>query len=126
MSFVIYLITVVGSLKIAAQVISGIIGAGLIIGIIIRCVFTFDDWMDRDGEKAKKLDILLKKSIWIFIITLLPAIFVPTTEQAAAIYLVPKIVENEQVQNISDNSLKILQQLTENYLKDLAIDETKK
>ena len=49
--------------------------------------------------------------------------FLPSTKQMAAIYVVPAIVNNEKVQNISNKSLDISNQLldlTKEYLKDKA------
>ena len=39
----------------------------------------------------------------LFLIT-----FIPSTKEACAIYLIPKIVNNEQVQKVPENALKLL------------------
>lgn len=53
-------------------------------------------------------------------------VFLPSTKQMAAIYVVPAIVNNERVQNIGSKTLDIsedLLKLTEQYLQDISIDK---
>ena len=50
---------------------------------------------------------------------------IPTTKEFAAIYLIPKIANNEQVQQIPENALKLLNAKFEEWLKD-ATGENKK
>lgn len=52
--------------------------------------------------------------------------FVPSTKQMAAIYVVPAIVNNERVQNIGNKTLDVsedLLKLTEQYLQAVSIDK---
>lgn len=51
---------------------------------------------------------------------LLISLFLPTTEEAAAIYLLPKIANNQRVQELPDNALKFLNAKLEEW-----IDENK-
>lgn len=51
------------------------------------------------------------------------AIFTPTSKTVAAMFLIPAIVNNEQVQNISHNSLKLLESLTEEWAEELRPDK---
>jgi hypothetical protein len=54
---------------------------------------------------------LLSLILGIFIV-----IFVPTTKEAAAIYLIPKIANNEEVSKIPDNALKLLNKRLEEWI----------
>lgn len=61
-------------------------------------------------------------------IATLTATLLPSTKEMAAIYVVPRIVNNEQVQAIGENGLKILEAYTKELLEDIApvVKEEKK
>ena len=71
-----------------------------------------------------------KKATYILGISLifstLLACAIPSTKEAAVIYLIPTIVNNEKVQNIGKNSLEILEKYTQDWIQDLTKKETKK
>jgi len=54
------------------------------------------------------------------------AILVPTTKEAVAIYMIPKIANNEQVQKLPDNAMKFLNGKLEAWINDMADKEKKK
>jgi hypothetical protein len=54
------------------------------------------------------------------IVVLLLTVMIPSTKQAAVIYCLPKIVNNEQVQKIPDNLLK----LTNSWINDQITETT--
>lgn len=47
------------------------------------------------------------------------ACLIPSQKDAAAIWLIPKLANNEQISNITSNSLDVLEQKTREYLRDL-------
>ena len=53
----------------------------------------------------------------LFAITV--TVMVPTQKEAAVIWLIPKMVNNEQLNTITKNSLSILEEKTKVYLEDL-------
>ena len=53
---------------------------------------------------------------------ILVGLFVPTQKEAAAIWLVPTMVNNEKLTNISSNTLSIVDEYTKEYLADLLKD----
>jgi len=55
---------------------------------------------------------------------LLLSLFTPTQKEAAEIWLIPKMLNNEQIGNIVANSLEILEAKTKEYLDDLAEKES--
>lgn len=60
-------------------------------------------------------------SITLFLISFFPATFLPSTKQACAIFILPKIINNEHIQNIPNNFSKLAnEKLTEwiNEIKD--------
>lgn len=54
-----------------------------------------------------------------FVLVIVNAL-IPSTRLAAAMYLVPAVVNNEDVKAIGDNSLEALRLLTEDWLRELA------
>lgn len=63
----------------------------------------------RNDDNAKNTaKTMLCYSLPILLLTTILAILVPTTKQLAAIYLIPKVVNNEQVQKIPENVLNLL------------------
>lgn len=61
----------------------------------------------------------------VFIITSLIGLMVPTSKEAAAIYLIPKIVNNEQVQKVPENALKLLNTKMEQWINDMGKEDKK-
>jgi len=47
------------------------------------------------------------------------SLFIPTTKEFAAIYLIPKIANNEQVQKIPDNATRLLNAKLEQWIDDI-------
>jgi len=47
----------------------------------------------------------------------------PTTKQTVGIILIPKILTNDHIRNISENTLKIIEKLTDVNLKELILKE---
>ncbi len=68
-------------------------------------------------------DGTFKKNWWKIMIVgmILGAIscFIPTQKEAAAIWLVPKMVNNEKLNNIASDTLSILEKKTQLYLKEM-------
>ena len=80
----------------------------LIVVLIVLISFYGMYKMDSDYDAAEKVLHGFKKTLSPTIVFGLLAVAVPTQKEAAAIYLVPKIVNNEQVQDIAGKSLDIL------------------
>ena len=69
------------------------------LSIVIGCITVL-------GEKMVK-----RGWIWFAAIALISGVLsclIPTTKEAAAIYLIPKLANNEQVHAIPENALKLL------------------
>lgn len=71
--------------------------------------------IDSDNEKKegneekhnKNIYLYLKKSIIYLIIFILSMGFIPSTKQAAVIYIVPKITNNKEISELPSNILKL-------------------
>jgi hypothetical protein len=53
-----------------------------------------------------------------FILSLMVAVFIPSTKEYVAIYLIPKIVNNEQVQQIPEKAMTILNSKLNEWITD--------
>ena len=65
---------------------------------------------DCDKEIAKKIlkRYVLSIALPIVLLSASAKAFLPSTAEACAIYLIPKIANNEQVQKIPENALRLL------------------
>jgi hypothetical protein len=71
-----------------------------------------EDYKENTFRWAKRAAVLV-------VMLFLTALLLPTTKQAAAIWLVPKVVNNEQVQRIAGNTLDRLEELSAEPLREL-------
>jgi len=55
----------------------------------------------------------------MFSVSLSLLVFVPTTTEVAAIYMIPKIANNEQVQKLPDNAMKFINGKFEEWISDM-------
>ena len=68
---------------------------------------------------------------WIVVTTISTVMFIvlailtPSTKEYAAIYLLPKIANNKQVQKLPDNAIKFLNAKMEAWINDLGSKEDK-
>lgn len=89
-------------------------GMVLILGLIISFPYLSDSNMGLDISKKA-----IGKAICGGIIALLIGACIPTKRDIAAIVLIPVIVNNEKLQNITGNSLDTLELLIKEWLEDL-------
>lgn len=62
-----------------------------------------------------------------FVLFLFLTVLTPSSKTVAAMIILPRVVENEQVRNITDNSLRVLEKLTAEWVHDMAeVDEPEK
>ena len=57
--------------------------------------------------------------ILMFLFSMVTAVTIPNTKQAVTIWLLPKVVNNENMQNVPERALEILNKKMGMYLKDL-------
>ena len=89
----------------------------------IGSVCGYESDREKNGETA---NIVRKWAVVYTIQTLILSLLwvaTPTTKEAAAIYLIPKIVNNEEVQKVPTNALKVLNSKFEEWLKDMVPQE---
>ena len=106
-------------------------GCVLMCGVLLACmllsVLIFCNANEMENVKVKKyagISFLLAMIGIIFFGAV--RVFLPSTNQMAAIYVVPALVNNEKIQQISGKTLDISNQLldlTKEYLEDKAKDK---
>lgn len=78
------------------------------------------------NEDFKKIGVKLIKYVlpaWIFFV--MCVLFIPTTKEYAAIYMIPKIANNEHVQNIPDKAANVLELKLQEWIKDMTEEKKK-
>ena len=71
-------------------------------------------------EKHPQYLRLLYAAIASGLLVLTIGTFIPTTKEAVAIYMIPKIANNEQIQQLPDNAMKFLNGKFEEWIGDMA------
>ena len=109
-------------------------GIGIIVCYSIKCVASTETPTSYQPQEAldktvNTMQVVYKKLSKIFIICAISCVsmnatmtFVPTTKEMAAIYVIPKIANNEQLQNIGNE----IMELATEWLKELHPSEIKK
>jgi len=84
---------------------------------IVLIASIVDNWYHKYKKVYKKIII---PSILAFLLAGTIATLAPSTKQMCAIYLIPKIANNEKIQNIGDKSLTLIEQKFEEWVDDIA------
>jgi hypothetical protein len=111
--FTIYLFTRLDAIKVSCVSIFLTI---TILSIFFGIVVGIDEYAREDskwGLKFKKSIVML---FLIYFISFVGTVCIPTQKEIAAIYLIPKIVNNEQSQELPDNFLKLLNSKLKEYI----------
>ena len=111
-AFDIYLVTLADKIITPAGCIAGV----ALVFTFIFCVICFAGF--GIASEVKQAKIALKITIPITIVCGFIAIFTPSSKTIAAMYVLPAIINNEHIQNSTDNALEALENLTKEWLKD--------
>lgn len=104
-SFQLYLILMLDGVRIVTTTIAIILA---VVTFIFGGLSIDDNMTEEDHRHARKR---LKYLVPVFILSLSAAVFIPNTKQAATIFLVPKVLNNEKVQDIGQNGLDLANNL---------------
>jgi len=106
-----YWLTRVDPINTFAEITIWLLAVGLILAICITFI-THEDY--EDGSGCDSVVKLLKKLKWFILLTgcpvILTLIFLPTTKELAVILVAPVVVNNEDVQRIPVDILKLARQ----------------
>lgn len=98
---------------------TSIIATACLIYAGIIYVITSTENCDAEVRNECIKELYADLSLKIGIISMFLAVFVPTTKQAALIYITPKIVNNEVIENVPE-----ITKLGTEYLKELLKEKT--
>lgn len=113
-SFMVYLVDIVDKLVF----ISGLVSLLLFLLALFLLYVSIDE--DADGEIRRDAKGLLKKLVLpVLVIFFLAYLLVPRPKTLAAMYVIPAVADNEQIQNISKNGLDSLELLTKQWVEEL-------
>ena len=107
----VYLFVMMDKIGIGLIILTGVMVGGYLIGAL--CMDTEDP---KERQRAKRWRNTF--AVAFFIIGFV-AIAVPSTKQFAAIYLIPKVVNNEDVRAMSGDAMKAMRAKFEEYLDSL-------
>ena len=94
--------------------------------VIIVSIFVGIFALVEDNDEIKNgVKQVLRRFVPIAILLSIPAIFLPNTKEYAAIWLLPKVINNEQVQKIPEHALKLLNLKVEQWIADMTSDKKK-
>jgi len=119
-AWIIYLLLKLDTIIEVAEFFIIIAGVCCVVSVVVRIVSIMDSWsktfINAYGNIYKKIAI---PSAVVFILVGFLYIATPTTKQMCAIYLIPKIANNEKIQNIGDKSLTIVEKKFEEWVDDI-------
>ena len=84
---------------------------------------SYYEWHKKYFKLCLSVPILVF-SVWVF--SIIGAVFTPTTKQMIAIITIPKIVNNEQIQEMPDNALRLINQKLKEWAEETQILENPK
>lgn len=93
---------------------------GFLLGAIFGAIYFVWKYDDDFKEKSKTPWLT---GMTIGIIMMIIAIFTPSSKTLVAMYLVPAIAANEDVQQIPGNAAKLLNEKLKDWLKELEVDK---
>jgi len=96
---------------------------GITLGVITLVAWVLFREHEEFGETDFATIICRKLTLWLLlpgVVALMGFLFVPTLKDAAAIYLIPPIVNNEDVQEIPADAAKLLHNKLNEWIDDTA------
>lgn len=96
-----------------------------VIANIIYCVANITDDIQKDNKPIYRKWLFKITPIYLVILLGLSC-FIPSTKEVAAIYLIPKIVNNEQIQKLPNNTALFLNKKLEQWIDKMTNEEKKK
>lgn len=113
--WLIYLWGMLDSLNVMLAVICLVLTIFAIVFLIIFCAAATND----DTDMLGKLKVFAKPLFVGLILSWVIMIVVPSKTTVAAMYIIPSLVNNEKIQEISGDSLEAMRLLTKKWLKQL-------
>jgi MFS superfamily sulfate permease-like transporter len=115
--FDVWLFTRLDTIKHVSCFLSGFM---FVTAIFWGCAYIFEERM---VGWCKKHKLFIRGYIVVFLVTTVLAVLMPSTKEAAAIYLIPKIVNNEDVQELPGKLGQLVHGKLDEWLDDLTKDK---
>jgi hypothetical protein len=103
------------------EMLAGIAAIGFMVMVCTAIFYAFwidDKCREERGPHWKRYRMALATLFCVSFMGVSLRIMTPTTKEFAAIYLLPKIANNEQVQKVPENLLKLLNTKMEAWIQD--------
>lgn len=94
------------------------------LSIVLGVVCQDEGWKS-DYDRNKRLKKIFFGSTVGTVLFLFLSCFIPSSQLAASMYVVPAIANNEKLQNIGKNTLNGLEKLTEQWMQELVEGDKK-
>lgn len=124
--WIIYFIGISDHIINCFRALSCISGIFLFIILLVYLFSSLDGLDNSDLDGLKDLSKTYEKTKTFFILSFLSLIlfltltvFTPSSKLIATIYLAPKIINNEEIQKIPNNALKLLNSKMEEWIEDI-------
>ncbi|UOF82086.1 hypothetical protein [Caudoviricetes sp.] len=123
MAFFIYLMSVVDGVRLILEVVN-VIG---LICISIAGIITFAVCSDYglDNEDSKNLIKYFKKCLKVVVLIALASALTPNSKTLAAMYLIPRIAESKELNDISSKGFELLNLKLDEWIDDVRKEKTK-
>jgi hypothetical protein len=122
----VYWLTRFDAINTAMTVMCVAFGITAIVLLIIGLINRYDGYSAEDIKLGARVLKIATGFGVATLATMLLFVFIPTTKEAAVIYILPKVVNNEQVQKIPAEGLKILEAKFDEWLDGMTKKETEK
>ncbi|MFA5706852.1 MAG: hypothetical protein WDA41_10895 [Candidatus Neomarinimicrobiota bacterium] len=96
---------------------------------LVMSIYHLSESEERYNDDESRLTHIHKAKSWVkfakisgvtFVVMSLIVCLIPSTRSAIAIWAVPKVINNEQVQALPDNALKLVNAQLQEWLKDVS------
>lgn len=109
----IYAIDISGTVKFVSKI---VLLSSLIASIILGVMAVEEEF----ARRAIKIIV-----VPVILISALLTVFIPESKTLASMYVIPAVVNNEQIQNIGKNGLESLELLTKQWVDELREEKSK-
>lgn len=120
----IYWITRLDGLNLFMGLIAGFSLTGALVLLIVR-VMASDAYFEYEKKICKQWFRPFTAVTIMGVVFMAISIFIPTTKEVAAIYMIPKIVNNEKIQKLPDNAVNFLNKKFEEWIDGMVKKEKK-
>lgn len=119
-AWTLYLITRLDDISVVISISFFLFLISFVITTVMFLVIKYSNEEDNNENFMSFYNKVVKKKVlpWLIILSLFLC-FIPSEKETIAIYVIPKIVNNEQIQDISEKTLNVLQYKLNEWIDDI-------